>query len=136
MSKQLEHAMQKRLVKLAKIQFASLIKRDIFHIQSDQNAEARSPIRGKILKDLGMCAGTPDLQLTGYGARVLWLELKAPDKKRTAKQKEWHDKHIAMGHQVLWTDDEDRAWSIIATFAQECEKVYKIAVNMAKGEAA
>ena len=136
MNKQLEHGMQCRLVGRTRIQFKPQIELGIIHIQSDQNAEARNRVRGKRLKDAGFTAGTPDLLLTGFGARVLWIELKIKGKRPTAAQHAWHEKHRTMGFQVEVCDDEESAWSLIYNFAAASEWAWEQSRRAAKAKEA
>ena len=135
MSKQLEHGMQCRLIGRTRIQYRRQIELNILHIQSDQNAEPRDPVRGRRLKAAGMVAGVPDVLITGFGARVLWIELKAPGGKISKSQRAWHETHRTMGFQVEVCDDEETAWALIQDFARVSEWAWEQAQQAAAGAA-
>lgn len=57
--------------------------------------------------------GTPDVLVMLPGGQVVWLELKAPKGRVSAKQAAWHDMARAMGHRVHVVRTVDEAMEAV-----------------------
>jgi hypothetical protein len=87
--KDTEHRMQAAFCKW-------LRAKGVFHF-AIPNGGARNAITGKRLKDEGVLAGVPDLFLPGLR---LFIEMKAPNGRLTAAQKECHRMLEGCGYRV------------------------------------
>lgn len=77
-----------------------------------------SPREGARLKAEGVKPGVSDLMLPlrRGGFAGLWLEMKAPGKRPTPKQREWIDRMNAAGYFATWCDDWQHAVDVINSY--------------------
>jgi hypothetical protein len=80
---------------------------------ASQNAEKRSAIRGRLLKQEGMITGWPDLTLVGPDKRIAFLEVKAEKGRTSAAQDECLAMLRRMGHDVAVVRSQDDAVLIL-----------------------
>jgi hypothetical protein len=76
---------------------------------ASQNAEKRSAIRGRLLKQEGMITGWPDLTLVGPDKRVAFLEVKAEKGRTSVAQDDCLAMLRRMGHDVAVVRSQDDA---------------------------
>jgi len=76
---------------------------------ASQNAEKRSAIRGRLLKQEGMITGWPDLTVVGPGGRIAFLEVKSAKGHTTDAQDDCLAMLRRMGHDVAVVRSQDDA---------------------------
>jgi hypothetical protein len=72
-----------------------------FTCAGDMAAGARSKAARALAKATGLTAGEPDVRVYLTGGRLLSIELKTPDGRRSKEQRERHARLIALGFEVL-----------------------------------
>lgn len=77
------------------------------------NGGARSTITGKMLKDEGVQAGTPDTWGRAPQCEAFWLEIKTRDGKLSAAQKAMHADLTALGERVFTAYGLDEALEVL-----------------------
>lgn len=111
----IDWARRQRLPEAADIKPGSLVGDYLFAIPNGGRRDMREAVR---LKKEGVKAGVSDLILPiqRKGLAGLWLELKAPGNKPTAKQIEWMELMRLAGYAANWSDSWTSAAEIIRNY--------------------
>lgn len=118
-----EDPVQQAIVSLARL----LIPPEIGLVFAIPNGGKRNPIEAAIMKSMGVTPGMPDLGIALRGARIVWMEVKAPPDPITGakggslspEQKDIHALLRALGHEVYVVDDVAEAGVVLKRLAAE-----------------